>query len=131
MKPREITSSATLGQSINAEYRIVYCSTSWSVPCRNQYSILVKIAEYYTGWEPMAQVNIEKYPDIAAELAIQSIPTILVFSRGKEIHRIVGLQSLENLLKTLVDVLPATVSVHFNDKTRHTHTEKSNQVLRG
>lgn len=131
MRPRQITSPATLRQSINTEYKIVYCSTHWSVPCRNQYSILVKIAELYTGWKPIAQVDIERHPDLAAKLAIQSIPTILLFSRGREIHRIVGLQSLENLLKILADVLPAAVSVHFNDRTRHTHTEKSNQFLRG
>lgn len=131
MKPRKITSPATLGQSISAEYQIVYCSTPWSVPCRNQYPILVKIAEHFTGWEPIATVDIDRCPDIAAELAIQSIPTILLFSRGKEIHRVVGLQSLENLLKTLAHVLPAAVAVQFNDETRQTHPEKSNQILRG
>ncbi len=131
MKPRKITSPATLEQRLSAEYQIVYCGTPWSVPCRDQYSILVKIAEHFTGWEPIAAVDIDRCPDIAAELAIQSIPTILLFSGGKEIHRLVGLQSLENLLKTLAHVLPAAVSVPWYDETRHPHPEQSNQILRG
>jgi len=130
MRPYEITSVVVLRQTISTEYRIVYCNTSWSVPCRNQYSILVKMAESYTGWEPFAQVDIERCPDVAAELAIQSIPTILVFHRGKEVHRVVGLQSLENLSKALADILPARVSTHSNDE-RETLVQKSNQILRG
>ena len=130
MRPYEITSLATLRQTISTEYRILYCKTSWSVPCRNQYSILMKIAESYTGWELFAQVDIERYPDVAAELAIQSIPTILVFHRGKEIHRIVGLQSLENLAKALADILPVSVSTHAHDEGE-TAVHQSNQILRG
>jgi thioredoxin-like negative regulator of GroEL len=130
MSVREITSVATLRQTISSEYRLVFCKTSWSVPCRNQYSVLVKIAEFYTGWESIAQVDIEKYPDVAAKMAIQSIPTILVFHRGKEIHRIVGLQSLENLSKTLTDNLSARVSTLFNDKIENT-LQESNQALKG
>lgn len=118
MKPREITSLETLGQAINTEYRVVYCGTHWSLPCRAQYSILVRIAEYYRDREPIVQVDIEKNPDMAAELAIQSIPTILVFSRGKEIHRIVGLQSLENLLRALADFLPVQTSIPQDDEIK-------------
>jgi len=59
----------------------------------------MQVAESYTGWESIVPVDVEKYPEAAAELLIQSIPTIAVFHRGKEIRRFVGLQSLENLLQ--------------------------------
>jgi thioredoxin-like negative regulator of GroEL len=91
----------------------------------------MKIAEYYTGWRPIAQVDIEKYPEIASELAIQSIPTILVFSRGREIHRIVGLQSLKNLLNALTDFLPAQAMTPFNEEIKSTHSRRKIQVMRG
>jgi thioredoxin-like negative regulator of GroEL len=118
MKPREITSPAALGKAINTDYQIVYCTTAWSIPCRDQYAILEKVAAGYTGWKPIAQVDIDKNPDIAAKLAIQSIPTMLVFSHGKELHRIVGLQSLENLLKTLADFLPVRTAARFKDEIK-------------
>ena len=131
MKPHEIKSPAALGQAINGKYRIVFCSAPWSGPCLNQYPILMKIAEYYTGWEPLVQVDIEKNPDIAAELAIQSIPTILLFSRGKEIQRIVGLQSLENLLKALANFLPVRTATPIQDETKNTHPGKKIKILGG
>ena len=99
MNPLEITSIEILKQIISAEYRILYCNVPRSAPCRNQYSILMQVAESYTGWESIVPVDVEKYPEAAAELLIQSIPTIVVFHRGKEIRRFVGLQSLENLLQ--------------------------------
>lgn len=115
MRPREIKSLETLRQTINTEHRIVFCNTPWSAPCQNQYAIVVKAAESYIGWESIVQIDIDRYPEIAAELAIQSIPTIVVFYRGKEIHRFVGLQSLENLLKALDNILPDSPSAFFNN----------------
>jgi thioredoxin 1 len=129
MKPLEITSPAAFGQAINAEYRIVYCNTSWSAPCRAQYLILRNIADNYTGWDPIAQVDLEKNPGIAAELAIQSIPTILVFSRGKELQRIVGLQTLENLLEALADFVPVRAAANFNEETKRPSTEALDSEL--
>ena len=114
MRPREIKSLETLRQTINTEHRIVFCNTPWSAPCQNQYAIVVKAAESYIGWESIVQIDIDRYPEIAAELAIQSIPTIVVFYRGKELHRFVGLQSLENLLKALDNILPDSHSACFN-----------------
>ncbi len=114
MRPREIKSLETLRQTINTEHRIVFCNTPWSAPCQNQYAIVVKAAESYIGWESIVQIDIDRYPEIAAELAIQSIPTIVVFYRGKELHRFVGLQSLENLLKALDNILPDSPSACFN-----------------
>lgn len=118
MRPREIKSLETLRQTINTEHRIVFCNTPWSAPCQNQCAIVVKAAESYIGWESIVQIDIDRYPEIAAELAIQSIPTIVVFYRGKEIHRFVGLQSLENLLKALDNILPDSPSAYFNNKIK-------------
>ena len=118
MRPREIKSLETLRQTINTEHRIVFCNTPWSAPCQNQYAIVVKAAESYIGWESIVQIDIDRYPEIAAELAIQSIPTIVVFYRGKEIHRFVGLQSLENLLKALDNILPDSPSACFNNEIK-------------
>ena len=123
MRIRAITSLETLRQTINTEHRIVYCNTPWSAPCQNQSPIIVKAAESYIGWERIVQIDIDKYPEVAAELTIQSIPTIVVFYRGKEIHRFVGLQSLENLLKALVNMLPVSASAYFNNKIKDTHSE--------
>ena len=107
MRLREITSATTLRQAINKEFCLVYCNTSWSVPCRNQYSILVEMAEHYIGGDTIVQVDIEKYQDIAAVLAIQSIPTIVIFCSGTEKRRLVGLQSLEALQQASDNFLPA------------------------
>jgi thioredoxin-like negative regulator of GroEL len=115
MKPQEISSVEALRQAINKEYCLVYCNTPWSAPCQKQYPILVKVAASYIGWGAIVQVDIERHPDVAAELTIQSIPTIVVFHKGREIHRFVGLQPLETLLKALDTILPVGLSARFNE----------------
>ena len=124
MKPFEITSIEVLKQIIDTEYRIVYCNAPRSAPCRNQYIILEQVAESYTGWEPLVLVNVEKYPELASALAIQSIPTILVYSRGKEIRRFVGLQSLHNLLQGKNAIMALKVLALFKDKQTHIQISK-------
>ena len=53
----------------------------------------------------MGAVHVDKYPEAARKLGIQGVPTVIVFKRGKEIQRFVGLQPedmLSDALKTLL-----------------------------
>jgi thioredoxin 1 len=64
----------------------------WCAPCRLQEPILDKIAERFDGRVVVAVLNIDNYQNIAKELGIQSIPTLIIFKNTKEIQRFVGLQ---------------------------------------
>ncbi|NAZ25115.1 MAG: thiol reductase thioredoxin, partial [Thermofilum sp.] len=51
--------------------------------------------------------NVDENPDLAAEYQVMSIPTLIVFSRGKEFTRFIGYspqlsRQIENVLERLL-----------------------------
>jgi thioredoxin 1 len=107
MKLSKITSPETLNRAITKAYCFVCCGTSWSIPCRKQYSILERLAKAHDGRDCIVVLDIEKHPDTATILSIQSIPTTIVFSNGKETGRLVGLRSYPKLRIALSRVVPS------------------------
>lgn len=55
----------------------------WCGPCRMVGPILEEIAETQKGKVVVAKLNIDDYPDIAANYKIRSIPSMLLFKDGK------------------------------------------------
>jgi len=72
---------------------LVNFGTPWSAPCRLQEPILRQLAAQFQGKALIAAVNLDENRDLASNLAIQSIPTLILFLNGREIQRFVGLQS--------------------------------------
>lgn len=73
---------------------------TWCVPCKMQGPIVDQLAEE-AGDVIIGKVNVDDEQDLAADFGIMSIPTILIFRDGKEIHRMNGLQSKQALLDML------------------------------
>jgi thioredoxin 1 len=76
----------------------------WSSPCQNQHKILVSLTKNCTGIMTIARVDVESHPEIAEKINIQTVPTILVYQKNREIKRMVGLQSF-TVLQTLLSDL--------------------------
>ena len=117
MKLSKITSPATLKRAIAKECCLVCCGTSWSIPCRKQYSVLERLAKVQLRQDCIALLDIEKHPDTATILSIQSIPTTLVFSNGEEIGRLVGLRSSLKLRVALNRIVPPGFANQFKGET--------------
>ena len=62
----------------------------WCSPCQQIASTVDEVASEYEGKATVGKVNIDHYPAIASEYGIRSIPSILVFSKGKVQQQIVG-----------------------------------------
>ncbi len=69
----------------------------WCGPCRMVSPIVEQIAKEYSGRLITVKVNVEQKSDIALQHGIQSIPTIVLFWKGKEIMRAIGAQSASQL----------------------------------
>jgi thioredoxin 1 len=77
----------------------------WCGPCK---AIAPKVEEFSTQY-PQAKfykVDVDKVPDVAQELGIRAMPTILFFNNGEKITEVVGAnpQGIENGIKALVAV---------------------------
>ncbi len=62
----------------------------WCGPCRMVGPILEELADDYAGDLTVAKVNVDENPIHANQHGVQGIPTMILFSGGKEIDRIVG-----------------------------------------
>lgn len=73
----------------------------WCVPCRTVAPILEEIAESRSQEVTVVKVNVDEYPNLAADYGIMSIPTVIRFQSGQESSRIVGAASKAQILKKL------------------------------
>jgi thioredoxin len=73
----------------------------WCGPCKMQTPILEKIASSGDFNVKIAKLNTDENPEIAQNLGIVSIPTLILFKEGKEVERFVGVQPEEVLKQKL------------------------------
>ena len=62
----------------------------WCGPCKRVAPELVKVARDEAGRCLIAKVDTEALPEIAAQFGIRSIPTLIIFSGGREVARQAG-----------------------------------------
>lgn len=68
----------------------------WCGPCRMLGPIIEELAEEYEGKAKICKVNVDEESELAAQNAIVSIPTVLIFNKGKLEERLVGAQSFDD-----------------------------------
>lgn len=74
---------------------------AWCGPCRMVAPIIDGLAKELDGKVLIGKMDVDANPNTSARFAVQSIPTLLIFNGGREIDRIVGVQSREAILRRL------------------------------
>ena len=77
---------------------------TWCMPCKMLAPIVEEIANEYKGKYKIAKLNIDDAMDVATNLSVMNIPTIIFFSNGKEVARMVGAVSKRDVLKKIEEV---------------------------
>lgn len=81
----------------------------WCGPCKQLTPILEKITNSKNGKVILAKVNVDENQEIAAQLKIQSIPTVYGFVDGKPIDAFQGAQpesKINEMVDKLIDATP-------------------------
>ena len=73
----------------------------WCGPCQTLLPTVHKLAEEFEGAVSIRKVNVDQNQELAAAYGVRSIPTLVQISEGKEISRIVGLVSEQDLRSRL------------------------------
>jgi thioredoxin 1 len=73
----------------------------WCGPCKALEPLLVQLGEELAGKLAVVKVDIEATPELAEDLGVMSVPTLMVFKDGRKIAGCSGALSLEKL-RTLV-----------------------------
>jgi len=90
---KEIVSTKEFFRNIQDGMTLIFFSAPWCAPCHLQEPILREIAARFKGKTSINAVNVDQSPEIARNLGIQIVPTSILFKKGKEIERFIGLQS--------------------------------------
>ena len=71
----------------------------WCGPCNMMAPIIEELASDLQGKARVGKINVDENQDIAMEYNVMSIPTLIIFKEGKEVKRIVGVRSKEELIR--------------------------------
>ncbi|MBZ5514309.1 MAG: thioredoxin [Acidobacteriia bacterium] len=82
---------------------------AWCAPCRALAPAFERLAAKYANDFGFAKVDVDELPELAGQLGIRSIPTLLLLQGGKVIDQVVGLQSYERLASLLDRHAPVVV----------------------
>jgi len=73
----------------------------WCMPCKMIAPTIDEIAKTYKDKIEVGKVNIDEYPELATELSVMNIPTVIFFKDGKESGRVVGVNTKEMFEKKI------------------------------
>jgi len=77
----------------------------WCVPCKIIATTVEQLAEEMKGKVKVAKANVDDAPEIATDLAVMNIPTLVLFKGGQEVARMIGVNSKEAIEAKIKTVL--------------------------
>ena len=79
----------------------------WCGPCRMMEPEIDKVAEHTAGKSLVLKVNTDANPELSQRYQIRGIPTIVIFSAGKEVTRASGVQPAASIERMIGQFAPA------------------------
>jgi thioredoxin 1 len=73
----------------------------WCAPCRMLTPTIVAIAEEFADTAGVVKVNVDDNTATAQRYGIKGIPTLILFSQGKEVERVVGATSKDSISRMI------------------------------
>lgn len=73
----------------------------WCAPCRMLTPTIEAVAEQFADTAGVVKVNVDENTSTAQRYGIKGIPTLILFSAGKEVERVVGATSKESISRMI------------------------------
>lgn len=70
----------------------------WCAPCMMLAPIIEEISDELDGRVNVCKIDVDQAQDLAAAYGVMSIPTLMIFSKGKEVERTAGYMPKEGVL---------------------------------
>ena len=92
-------------QEVNSGITLVDFWAGWCAPCRMIAPVIEELAEELSGRIKIAKVDVDSNQNVASELGIVSIPTLIFFKDGKEVERITGVVPKEQIKDRIDEII--------------------------
>jgi thioredoxin 1 len=102
----ELTDKSFNGELEKHELLVVDCWAPWCGPCRMIAPVIDELAKEYKGKMTFGKLNVDDNSAVASKHNIMSIPTLLVFKKGKLVDRITGAMPKAMLEPKLTSHIP-------------------------
>jgi len=73
----------------------------WCGPCRMLAPIVESLAKQYAGNAQVVKLNVDDNPSAVQRYRIQAIPTLVLFQKGEEKDRMIGVTTKEAIARTI------------------------------
>lgn len=102
------------------KYLIVKGTAVWCGPCKQMDKttwVDERVVQWVKDHGTAISLDVDKHPNTARNLKINAMPTMVLFKDGKEIDRVVGYRSADQLLKWMNDAKAGkTTKKEMDDK---------------
>ncbi len=90
-KPVTVSDTTFTDEVVNSDKPVlVDFWAAWCGPCRVVAPVLEEIAAEKEDQLKIAKLNIDENPQIAQQLGIVSIPTMILYKNGQAVEKIIG-----------------------------------------
>ncbi len=77
----------------------------WCMPCKIIAPTIDQLAVELAGKVKIAKCNLDDSPEVATNLSVLNIPTLIIFKGGEEVARIIGVNSKEAIVAKIQAVV--------------------------
>ena len=95
--------NAKFQEIINSERPVLIdFFATWCQPCKVQSSVLNTVKENIGNAARIVKIDIDQFPQIAAENSVRGVPTLAVFKNGQLLWKESGVHDVQTLTQLLM-----------------------------